>query len=593
MGVGMKSVAVAWLVFFSSQLAWAQTYLSPNEVGGDIPSGYRNLVFTLSDGNWSPQLRLPSTGQDRDYITVLENATYSTEVLQANSDVPVPSLTLVTGQSLKYQFSAARNRWEVVAPAVAVPNTGKILTFTTGNALVTRVKLSDGAWTPSVTFPASASDGAMVLVSSDATWLSKINPLNLLFPYTATLRKGDEYALVFHAGLAKWRMAKSPETLLTSVSSVGGAAGTKKFMIPVPTNAMTRLVVPSGTPSVQVGLPGRANDRDRVVIESASDVRSSITSSSQDLRTMSIAKGERYEFMWDAGKAQWLLLQAPDTVLKLGDLSPAGQVPAPKTPVTIVQAWDGNWASQAFLPKQAKPGDRIVMQSSAGNSFNVLAPGLVTQTVGKGEEVVFVLGANGLWQRETSTIRLLLTYGQGVVDRLGLVPTQMRQLESLRLTNAALANSGSKFRFQMAAMLGVPTLGKTLDDALSQMRSYAQIQTVRKQAAADAVYYEGVETGCGLAYVNAQPNLFNMAASGSLDCGTTVMRHELGHNMGLSHGNGVAPTVMSGNSLPYFATPNRYSSWLLPLGYGAAVTDEVRVMDNNAPKVANFRNLLP
>jgi hypothetical protein len=67
------------------------------------------------------------------------------------------------------------------------------------------------------------------------------------------------------------------------------------------------------------------------------------------------------------------------------------------------------------------------------------------------------------------------------------------------------------------------------------------------------------------------------------------MRHELGHNMGLWHGNGLAPTVMSGNSLPYFATPNRYDSGnLLPLSYRASVADEVSVMDANAPAVAKF-----
>jgi hypothetical protein len=68
------------------------------------------------------------------------------------------------------------------------------------------------------------------------------------------------------------------------------------------------------------------------------------------------------------------------------------------------------------------------------------------------------------------------------------------------------------------------------------------------------------------------------------------MRHELGHNMGLGHGNGVVPTVMSGNATPYFATPNRFDATLLvPKGHLATVPDEVTPMDRNAPAVSRFR----
>jgi hypothetical protein len=206
-----------------------------------------------------------------------------------------------------------------------------------------------------------------------------------------------------------------------------------------------------------------------------------------------------------------------------------------------------------------------------------------------GEEVVLVFDATAGWKRETNTIRLMLASRQAAVTRLGLAAAQARQLESLRLSNEALANSGNKFRYQLVSLFTAPTLGTDLGTALNLMRSNKAIQDQRKLVAADAVYYEGTEDGCGLAWVNSVPNKFNMAASGSLSCGSTVMRHELGHNMGLGHGNGLAPTVMSGNALSYFATPNRYdSSNLLPLSYRATVGNEVSVMDTNAPAVATF-----
>jgi hypothetical protein len=104
------------------------------------------------------------------------------------------------------------------------------------------------------------------------------------------------------------------------------------------------------------------------------------------------------------------------------------------------------------------------------------------------------------------------------------------------------------------------------------------------------VYYEGTESGCGLAWVNSKPIAMNMLATGSTMCGTTVMRHELGHNMGVGHGNGVVYTVMSGNQVSSFATPHRFDPSLrVHRGHGAKLPDEVTPMDKNAPAVARFR----
>ena len=123
-----------------------------------------------------------------------------------------------------------------------------------------------------------------------------------------------------------------------------------------------------------------------------------------------------------------------------------------------------------------------------------------------------------------------------------------------------------------------------------RLRLHAIQSPLGQRLLADAVYYEGTESGCGLAFVNSTPSAFYMLASGSTACGTTVMRHELGHNMGLGHGNGVVPTVMSGNAVPSFATPRRFDPALrVHLGHGASLPDEVTPMDKNAPTVARFR----
>lgn len=567
-------------------VAWAQTYLSPKQVGGgNIPAGYKSLVFSLSDGNWAPTLTLPAAGADGATIQIKVGSTWASTVLQGNTDVPLPSVTLATGQSVQYRYALVKKLWEVQAPTVYGPNNGSALQVTMGSSWIARAVLANGFWAPSVVLPATAPANAVVLVSSAAQWASAIDGQNLLFDYKAPLRMGQApYAFVFNVTLAKWVLVKSPETLLLPQDLIGGSA------IPPPATPVARLSLPLGTAALKLHLPASANDRNRLVLQSQSTNRSSIAGGAS-WGTLTIGQGESYEFMWDASlpKPGWVLLNAPTTLLKAGALNPQGYIPPVQTPKTTVQAWDGNWAPQLYLPDTAQSNDRVTVKSSATWNMRVTGRGLPVQLLSTGEEVVFVYDSSKGWARETNTVRLMLASSQAAVTRLGLAAAQARQLESLRLSNEALANSGSKFRYQLVSLFTAPTLGTDLGTAVNLMRSNKQIQDQRKLVAADAVYYEGTEDGCGLAWVNSVPNKFNMAASGSLNCGTTVMRHELGHNMGLGHGNGLAPTVMSGNALAYFATPNRYDSRsLLPLSYRASVANEVSVMDANAPVVAKF-----
>jgi hypothetical protein len=362
--------------------------------------------------------------------------------------------------------------------------------------------------------------------------------------------------------------------------------------MPAPVTARTRLNVPAGTNNATLRLPTRAGDRDRVVVTSSADSRNTIANTNvPGVGTMTIGKGQSYEFMWDAPNNAWVLMQAPRTQVTAQSIRQM-MMPRLLTPVTELLAWDGNWKPTIALPFLAQRGDRVVVKSSASWNFRVIevsAVSNVDHTVSNGEEVAFVYTGRS-WTRETDTIRILLTYGQGVTARLGANATRARQLESLRLTNESLANSGARFRFQVAGLLEVPNLGTTLHDAVTRGRDNTAIQNERNRLLADAVYYEGIEDGCGLAWVNSTPHNYNMLSTGSLNCGTTVMRHELGHNMGLGHGNGVVPTVMSGNATPYFATPNRFDATLLvPKGHLATVPDEVTPMDRNAPAVSRFR----
>jgi hypothetical protein len=575
------------LLFGITSLSMAQTYSSPNQLGsGKLPGTYDSLVFTLYDGNWTPQISLPALAKDKASVKIVSKATWGTQVLQAHSDVPLPALSLATGQTLEYKYSAVAKRWEIVAPTAWAPNTGGTFSLSSNTERVQRAAMRDGAWAPALNLPTTAVDGALLLVNSRAAWSSRIDPSQVLHASTMPLRSKDEYAFVFNARLGKWVLNKGPETSQPLSALRNG-------QLPVPTTAMTRLSLPAGSAATTLRLPARAGDRDRVVISSNANARSTIANSNvKGVGTMTVGLNQSYEFMWNAEAATWVPLKMPRTLINTATLK-STMLPPVQTPVTEVVALGNDQADkQVQLSKQAQVGDRVLVRSAMPGGLQVAyAQGNVSNIykVTKDEEVAFVKTADG-WSQETETIRILLTFGQGVTAKYGAQAAASRQLESLRLTNEALENSGARFRFQAAGLLEVPNLGSTLGDALNLGRTNVGIQTERQRLLADAVYYEGTESGCGLAFVNSTPSDFNMLASGSTACGTTVMRHELGHNMGLGHGNGVVPTVMSGNSVSSFATPSRFDSGLgVHLGHGANVPDEVTPMNKNATPVARFR----
>ena len=581
----MKRLILSLALSGVCTFGWTQTHLSPNQLGGGkLPGTHADLVFTLSNGNWTPQVALPAVANDKASIKIVSHAGYNAQVLQTNTDVPLPSMTLSAGQNLHYVYSAGQKRWEIVAPTTWAPNNGSTLNMPVPTARVVRVRLGDGAWVPALNLPVNAVDGSLVMVRSDATWNSRIDPSHVLHASTMPLRSRDEYAFAFNQRLGKWVLSKGPETVLPWSTAAQG-------QLPVPSTALTRLTVPAGAAATTLRLPARAGDRDRIVITSNATNRSTIAST-HNLGTMTIGNGQTYEFMWNTAASAWVLMQAPRSHIKLQDLK-SPLMAALQTPVTEVLAWDGNWRPSVTLPAKAQSGDRVVVKSYATWSFAVDdggTGGFGRHTVTTGEEVAFVRAGQS-WQRETDTIRILLTYSQDARAKLGANAIRTRQIESLRLTNESLENSGAKFRFHIAGLMEVPTLSNDMGTSLGMMRTHTLIQGERNRVKADSVYYEGVEGPyCGLAWVNSTPSASHMMSLGTINCGTNVMRHELGHNMGLPHGDGVIPTVMSGNAVPFFATPKRFDATLgLPMGHGAQRPDEVTLMNNNAPAVSRFR----
>nr|WP_176736682.1 zinc-dependent metalloprotease family protein [Oligoflexus tunisiensis] len=319
-------------------------------------------------------------------------------------------------------------------------------------------------------------------------------------------------------------------------------------------------------------------------------------------------KGDDYEFMYIAERKSWVLTRYPTTEYQARALR-NGILPQLVRPRTRVTFADGNWVRDLHLPNPSPAGYRVVVETQATWSLSVRGLGDASAhatNLKTGDTVAFVVDEQGKWKQETITIDMLLLYSDKAAQRIGETQERSRMLEGLRLTNEALENSRANFRVRMVGLEMVPARDHwtILDHPLSDLRIDEAVQKRRNELRADAIYYEGTEAGCGLAWINRsdpQTSAFNMVGTGSLNCGTTVMRHEFGHNMGLDHGvstddtggqywvgNSRVGTIMGGNKIPFYSSPNLYTRHGVPLGVEGEV-DAVRAMNEFSATVAAFR----
>ena len=571
--------------------------LSPNSNGGsgNIPSGYALVNFKTGDGNWSATITLPATASQGDVINIISNASYNSNIITTNTDYPLGSMLIKKGETVSFVYQSAQGRWSLSSIPQYSPATNGATVPDVGSNKAVRYSMSDGNRVKTIYLPATANDNAVILIDSSAPQISTIDPANLLQASTFRVQQGDLYALMYSAKYQKWLPVVTPVRKLTAKQTGS--------IIPVPTSPKTEVSFDADNWRSSITLPATASDRDRIFIKSSATRAAVINNTNLEFQgTLSILEGSSYESMFVKDKNLWVIQNSNSDNYLLKDV-PWGQMVAIRYPVTRVTASVGNWRSALKLPDSAKPGDRVIVQSDYPKPFTVTATqaSFASQTINQGDTVRFVRSADNQWTVESSLINMLLVYSDQAAARLGASAMKARLLEGLRLTNQAAENSLANFYLRVAGVMQQEMPGDTLGDALSNLRSETNVQTQRNALAADAVYYEGTEDGCGLAYVNQNPSAYNMAGTGSLNCGTTVMRHEFGHNMGLNHGGEPSAafpyaqgytklaTVMGGNAIPYYSTPKLYTKdWGLALGIEDQI-DAVRMLNRNAPAVSQFR----
>jgi hypothetical protein len=583
----IKPILLASAFIFPFALHAGEIVLTANRNNGSgvLPSGFSRLTFNTYDGDWADKITLPAKPADRDVVSITTDATYDSTLDALKTDFPVKVLHLTRGDQFDFTFNAASKLWVIGKVRKIDPNS-RGANITTESARLTRYSLSDGNWLPDIFLPATAREGDLVAIHSDATWPAKVSAQNLLFASSFGVQTGDTYVFVYRADLKKW----VPETAPVRNLPVAAAVAT-------PTTPRSLLLMQDGRWVPELILPAVAGDRDRVTIRSDATYESLIRNQNVNFAgAMRLRRGQQYEFLYVRENALWEVTASPLTVMPAQNF-PNGVLPALTTPRGIVKVPAG-WSGALTLPAKVQKDSRIIIESGSDKSFKIAAS-KISVTINPGETVVFKAYAANQWKQETRTIDLLLLYSDKVAVQFGEGAARARMYESFSLTNEALENSGANFRFRMVGLrkFASPAEWANLGDPLSLLRNHPLAQQWRNELKADGIYYEGTEEGCGLAYVGADS--YSMVATGSTACGTTVMRHEMGHNMSLSHadtntagyaqGYSAVRSIMGGNEIPFYSTPWRFTT---DLGVRMGIVDKidaVRAMNEFSAQASAFR----
>ena len=571
----------------------ASTVLTPNtnKNSGLIPSGHSDLQFNLSNGNWVQNLNLPASANDQDVITINSQAGYASYLDTSNTDLPLESLTVRQGQSYSFVFDKTSTQWRV-KPTVSYPSNGaNDFAVINNNQMIQKVHVRNGQWARQITLPNNVTEGTLINVISDAGYDSSINTSNLLFASSYILKNGDSFWFKYSKELAKW----VPESI-SPYQLKAQNVGSKITSIKAP---LTEVIFADANWIPTLELPQTAKDRDRVVVKSSATWEATILNTNINTQaTLKLNRGDRYEFMYVADIAKWVLMSSPQLALEAKSLN-TQKLPDMKQPMIRVKIGNANWQANLALPSKANIGDKVIFSSLADWSTTITASNGLKQTISKGENQRYIFSAKG-WVKDSYTIDMLLVNSPEVSKSLGANAAKIRMLEAQDLTNVAAENSNAQFYIRDVGYLEYRIPGSTkLGDITGAGRDDKMIQNERNRVKADAVYYQGNEEGCGLAWVNKSPLAYNMLGTSSTNCGLSVMRHEFGHNMGVDHNDShdsargfahpLGSTIMGGNSLPFFSSPTLYHP---KYGYRLGLankTDALSMINKNAPVVAQFR----
>ncbi|MDA5537039.1 hypothetical protein HB976_18400 [Yersinia mollaretii] len=477
---------------------------------------------------------------------------------------------------------------------------------------VTDYMMDNNNWASEIRLPPTAEDESTMTIHSTAIRDSKISSENLLYPSTTTIKSDDQYVFKYLKKFSRWALESAPVRNIEFDRI--------QSEIPFPTSPTTMVTMTDSHWREKIKLPERAADRDKITLKSSTDAVTHIdTDNVNEPGVMKLRNGEQYDFFYIAEKGKWQLISSPDTFYQAQDIT-NGLVPILRTPRTIINAADGNYQPELRLPTGQEPGSRVIINSRAEWDISVSADE-TNYKVLNGETVAFKVNEQGRWQRESITIDLLLLYSDKAAAHSGKDKVHDFMMKGFNMTNEALENSGANFRYRMVGLREIAAKADWINmyGMLDNLRKDPLVQEWLDSLKADGVYYVGTEEGTGHGWLN---NVFHpedstegidetiipdpinlmdriyMVSVGPITSDPEVMRHELGHNMGLRDRYGCNPniqecelvaTIMNQMWTPYYSTPDHYTAdYGIPMGIPGKF-DDVLAMNKISPAVAAYR----
>ncbi|MEC7120871.1 MAG: hypothetical protein VXW65_13360, partial [Pseudomonadota bacterium] len=166
--------------------------LRAQDLGGVIavPTSPKTEV-SFGDGNWIPQVALPSSAGDRDRITIQSSATWAATISNANIDFS-GSLQLVKGSRYEFMFIQEKNQWILQSHTRQQLTPNQIHNGQLPNITVPVIELTatDGNWASRLSLPINAKVGDQVIVRNQATLGMDVSARDADFS-TTRLNTGD------------------------------------------------------------------------------------------------------------------------------------------------------------------------------------------------------------------------------------------------------------------------------------------------------------------------------------------------------------------------------------------------------------------
>jgi len=589
---------------FVSATCWAKitavTDLTPATVpDGQLPSGYSSIIFNIAKGDEPRFFRLPERPDDGDWVLFASSSDMGRYVLSNKLNLPLKQVKIQACGYCNFRYSKSKGQWSVSGSKLKFYSSAQHA-IPAGSWDIAIYDIKPGDAFPRIGLPASADDKDLIIIRSASSLESRIDPDGLLYASTAVIKAGDVYALRYVADFKKWAVEKAPERPI-DLRSVNASPSSPRSIM--------RLTDDLWIPTIK--LPPGAGDRDRITIRSATSRNAWIDPAGIEKKgAFGLSQGQEYTFMYLGDKQRWVVMDAPDTVYTAADLK-GGVMPSAATPRAIYVSDRKTFIPSISLPKPQQKGARIAFKGEAARPFTVLAPSssgeVETLSVEVGETPALVSGG-GRWLLENHTIDLLGIYSDQAAADYGDGLMRAQLFEEVMNTNHALENSGAEVRVRLVGMkqIAAQRSWTDIDAARVALNNNAEALRWRDEFKADLIHYEGVErrsgsnnSVCGTAsgFLGASYPV----STGSATCGTKTLRHELGHQLNLSHANqeslfggrGYAPaaTIMSpdGGSRPFYSTPNRYTQdYGIPMGVRRKY-DAVDTLNATVPVVADYR----